>query len=195
MSDRDSDAKYEQNSNDHRSVMRFADYVDRISGPAPSNDLYLVANNHFFERPETMSLLDDFEIPTEYFDPAHVNGQVFFWFGPGGTVTPLHHDVVNVLFVQMYGRKRITLIPSLQTHRMSNQVSVYSEVDLNGDKSQHPQFDGATRFEVLVEPGEALLIPVGWWHHVEALDTSISLSLTNFVYPNNYEWQHPEIVR
>ena len=52
-----------------------------------------------------MSLLDDFEIPTEYFDPAHVNGQVFFWFGPGGTVTPLHHDVVNVLFVQMYGRK------------------------------------------------------------------------------------------
>jgi hypothetical protein len=195
MSERESDEKYEQNCEQHKSVMRFGDYIDRISGPAPSNDLYLVANNHFFERPETSGLLADFEIPTEYLDPQRIAGEVFFWFGPAGTVTPLHHDVLNVLFIQMLGRKRITLIPSLQAHRMYNHVGVYSEVDLRGDREAHPLFDGTSRIEVCMEPGEALLIPVGWWHHVEALDTSISLSLTNFVFPNTYQWQHPEIVR
>jgi len=38
---------------------------------------------------------------------------------------------------------------------------------------------------VIVEEGDALLIPVGWWHSVEALTTSISLTLSNLRVPAN----------
>jgi mannose-6-phosphate isomerase-like protein (cupin superfamily) len=46
---------------------------------------------------------------------------------------------------------------------------------------------------VNVGPGQALFIPVGWWHCVEALETSISMSFTNFVWPNTYTWHHPDL--
>ena len=42
-------------------------------------------------------------------------------------------------------------------------------------------------------PGEVLFVPVGWWHHVRALDWSITLSLTNFVFPNRYKWAIPQM--
>ena len=35
----------------------------------------------------------------------------------------------------------------------------------------------ATVVEVVVGPGEGLLIPAGWWHSVEALSTSFSTSV------------------
>jgi ribosomal protein L16 Arg81 hydroxylase len=196
MCDREADDKYEQNAEKHKRTMRFGEYIDRVCRTGTSNDLYLVANNHFFEQPDTGGLWNDVRTPTEYLDDAATRGKTFFWFGPAGTVTPLHHDVVNVLFVQLYGRKGVTLIPSLQTHRTYNDVGVYSRVDLRADAPRaHPLFAETCRMEVCVEPGDALLIPVGWWHHVEALDVSISVSMTNFVFPNDYRWNHPEIRR
>ncbi len=194
QSGRESDDHYERNSPEHKSRMTFGEYIDRVSAAGQGNDLYLTANNHFFERAETAPLLEDFTIPDEYVDAESPPGTVFFWFGPAGTVTPLHHDVANVLFVQMLGRKRISLLPALQTHRLYNSVGVFSDVDLlQPDPERHPRFSAATRLDVVVEPGEALFIPVGWWHHVEALDMSISLSFTSFPFPNNYAWQHPQL--
>jgi hypothetical protein len=196
QSGRDRDEQYELHSNLHKSQMSFGDYIDRIQSGGVGNDLYLTANNHFFEREDTAVLLNDFTMPTEYLDPDPAPGTFFFWFGPGGTVTPFHHDVCNVLFVQVIGRKRIVLIPALQTHRLYNDVGVYSSVDLlRPDYDRFPRFQETTPIEVVVEPGETLFIPVGWWHYVEALDTSVSLSFTNFVFPNGYDWEHPQIDR
>jgi Cupin-like domain len=190
---RDNDELYELRSDWHKRVMTFGEFVDRITVAGAGNDLYLTANNHFFERADTATLLSDFTPPAEYLDPAAQPGTMFLWFGPAGTITPLHHDVVNVLFVQVQGRKRITLIPAREMPRVYNGVGVYSEVDAtNPDLARFPRYAEATRLEVVLQPGESLFIPVGWFHTVEALDLSVSLSFTGFVFPNSYSWQHPE---
>ena len=46
--------------------------------------------------------------------------------------------------------------------------------------------------DILLEPGEALFIPIGWWHQVEALDFSVSMTYTNFLWPNQGYLEHPQ---
>jgi hypothetical protein len=165
-----------------------------VQGGGANNDYYLVANNDFFSRSEMMPLLDDLRMPPEYLNLSDVGGKVFFWFGPSGTVTPLHHDVMNVLFAQVYGRKRFLLISPDQTHRIYNRIGVYSEVDPEDpDYDRFPLFRQVKVTSVVLGAGEALFLPVGWWHHVRSLDVSISVSFINFVFLNHYEWNNPSI--
>ena len=42
-----------------------------------------------------------------------------------------------------------------------------------------------------MQPGEALFIPAGWWHQVDALDPSISVTILDFTFTNDYGWYRP----
>jgi mannose-6-phosphate isomerase-like protein (cupin superfamily) len=39
---------------------------------------------------------------------------------------------------------------------------------------------GVPVIDIVLEPGECVFLPLGWWHWVKSLDVSISLSFTNF---------------
>jgi ribosomal protein L16 Arg81 hydroxylase len=196
MAGRDADARYEINSEAHKTTMLFSEYIERITREGAGNDCYLVANNNLLRRKSMRRLLGDIEMFPEYLDPEQADGGVFFWFGPAATVTPLHHDTMNVLLAQVSGRKRVTLIPSWQIQHVYNDIGVYSEVDCEDpDCAKFPAFESAQVRNLVLEPGEALFIPVGWWHHVRALDLSVSVSFTNFLFPNHYGWNQPYIQR
>jgi hypothetical protein len=192
MTGRTDDPRYEQNSEQHKTSMRFADYLAHVGRKDPSNEMYLVANNHLLELPAAKPLWEDFDSPAAYLDARDETGRVFFWLGPAGTVTPLHHDVMNVLLTQVCGRKRVILVSPTRTHCVYNDLSVYSKVNAaDPDLERHPAFRDAHPVEVILNPGDALFIPVGWWHYVEALDQSTSVSFTNFRWSNDFEWFHP----
>jgi ribosomal protein L16 Arg81 hydroxylase len=196
MSGRESDPRYEVNSTAHKTTCRFAEYVDMVSGSVRTNDFYLVANNNLLAREGMKCLYEDIVAFPEYMDPESRDGCVFFWFGPAGTVTPLHHDLLNIFMAQVRGRKRITLIAPDQTPSLYNDTSVFSEVDpVNPDYETFPLFRDVKATTFVLRPGEALFIPVGWWHHVEALDLSITVSMSNFLFPNDYKWKLPDIPR
>jgi hypothetical protein len=193
MSGRESDPNYEINSDKHRFLMPFDEYVAKVESVSRSNDIYLVANNRLLSSAAALPLWSDFELDGRYLRPDPERSSAFLWFGPAGTVTPLHHDAVNVLFNQVDGWKHFILIPALEIHRVYNSVGVYSDVDpLDYDPARHPMFSDVQQIQVDVGPGQSLFIPAGWWHHVEATERSISISFTNFVFPNDFVWHNPD---
>ncbi len=194
MGEREADSEYELNSEAHRRTMDFVDYVSYIRTVGESNDIYMVANNGFLSQPGAQELCAELEPLPSILERDLFLGRAFLWLGPRGTITPLHHDTMNVMLAQIAGRKRITLIPPTQTHLMYNHVGVYSKVDIEQwDATAFPRFAEATPLVTDLMAGEALFIPVGWWHHVRSLDESLSVSFTNFIWPNDFEhlWRHP----
>src|SRR5262249_45920199 len=100
------------------------------------------------------------------------------------------------LLVQIVGRKRVILVPSAQLPLVYNDIGVFSEGDAERpDLARHPLFAGADPVEVTLHAGDALFIPVGWWHHVRSLGISIAPSFTNFAFPNDCAWQRPRLKR
>ncbi|CAN1210159.1 cupin-like domain-containing protein [Tumidithrix helvetica PCC 7403] len=193
---RNSDPIHEINVDLHRTKFLMRDYVDLIVNSDPTNDFYMVANNRNIEREGMKSLVDQIEFFPEYLDPHNTEGNFFFWLGPAGTITPLHQDTANIFMAQVYGRKHWKMIPPYYNHLIYNYRGVFSEVNLdNPDYDRHPLFKQVKTIDVVVEPGEVIFIPVAWWHYVRSLDISISLSFTNFIFPNQYQWNFPDIRR
>jgi hypothetical protein len=174
---RDSDPFYEQNQKFHRKEVRFGDFLDRLERTDSSNDFYMTAGNMGSHRVALSQLFDDAEninIRNEYFEfPAEGS----LWIGPKGTVTPLHFDMINNFFCQISGSKRVRLVPSWSMPWVYNDYHVYSDVDAaSPDFDQHPLFSNVTMYDFVVYPGEVLFIPLGWWHHLESLEPTVSLT-------------------
>jgi len=190
MTGRDADPHYERYARKHRTELRFADYVDMVYSGRATNDYHMVASNGFLQRPGAQPFLADLTAFPEYLRPATDGRQCFLWFGPAGTVTPLHHDTSNILLAQVKGRKRVRLVPAAQWQHVYNSSGVFSDVDCERpDLVRYPRFRQATVIDLVIEPGEVLFVPVGWWHHVRALDVSMTISFTNFVFPNHFTWE------
>jgi hypothetical protein len=186
MAGREEDPRYEFNLDAHRPDLPFSEYVDLVRAKPASNDMYMVANNHLFEGPAGEPLWEDIRLDTRYLSPVRAPQQTFFWFGPSGTITPLH----------VIGRKRFTMISPMMTHRLGNDEGVFTDLDpTKPDLDRFPRYEGVARLEVEVGPGDALFIPVGWWHRVESLDVSVSVTFASFVFPNTYSWFEPSIHR
>ncbi len=196
QTNRHSNRRYELEVDRHRTTMTLREYADLVLAGGETNDYYMVANNGNLDRPELRPLLDDICWFEGIHDPTCEKGKVFFWFGPAGTVTPLHHDPSNLFMAQIYGRKLWRMIPPYFTHKIYNYVGVFSEVDLEQpDLERYPLFREIPIIETVLHPGEAIFVPVGWWHHVRGLDVTLSLSFTNLTFPNHYEWNYPHVQR
>lgn len=111
-----------------------------------------------------------------YFDKM---GPPRFWLGPAGTVTPLHCDYDDNIFAQIWGRKRIFLSPphheAFLYPKEANAILFGSPFDPEApDFERFPLARQATMIECLVEPGDMLYVPAGWYHQVRALTFSLS---------------------
>ena len=176
--ERERDPAYELAKDDHRRLVRFAGLIDWLRRDEASNDIYLTAYNSGTNAAELAPLWDDLAPLPLLADSGHRQG--FFWLGPRGTLTPWHHDLTNNLLVQVLGRKRVRLAPPWASERMKNSHHCFSDW---GNEALQPGLGDAERppvIEVVLGPGEAIFLPVGWWHQVEALDLSASMGFTAF---------------
>lgn len=146
----------------------------------PNRRYYLSQQRIATEFPE---LLSDFSVPS-----FCVNGrtcEAFLWFGQAGTHTPLHYDIAHNCLVQVLGHKRVRLFaptdlpylyapPPASGH--ASHVSRIPDID-DVDPVEFPLFERASPYECVMEPGDVLFMPAGWWHDVRTLQqTSISVN-------------------
>jgi len=84
---------------------------------------------------------------------------------------------------QIYGRKRWILHPPELSHAL-----YYGKVDpFFPDLQQYPRYEAAIkkRFDVVVEAGEVMWWPSGWWHTTHSLEDGIGLA-RNLLDEHNY---------
>ena len=102
------------------------------------------------------------------------------WFGPEGTVSPLHHDQYQNLFCQVYGFKRFILFDrnaemNAHPHHLLENTSQI-DVECPQVSQQFPGYVERKAWSVDLGPGDVLYIPTHWWHHVRSLSISLSVS-------------------
>lgn len=186
QANRNADADYEMNSQKLKKDMTFGEFVDIAESGVETNDFYMTANNSGKNKAALRPLWDDIRFP-EYLDPDHANGDGFFWYGPAGIVTPIHHDLTNNFMAQVRGRKHIKIIAPYESADVYNTRHCFSPVDIMGpDYDQFPAMRDVTIIDVVIGPGDLFFLPVGWWHGVRGLDISITMTFTNFVYENDF---------
>jgi hypothetical protein len=160
--------------------------------PAPdaagASPLYL-AWNVFGLHPE---LLDDIELSPKFVEDllpllpsglrAALNGTRYFaaglMIGGRGAQIGLHYDVLrsHAYLAQVIGKKKCVLFSP------DDSAAIYMGA-VNPDAPDFEKFPllcNATAYECTLGPGELLFMPSRWWHHVVALEKSITVNYNFF---------------
>jgi hypothetical protein len=98
--------------------------------------------------------------------------------GPEGAKTHLHVDFLHShgSLAQIVGSKLCLLFSPSDSDFLYN-----GDVDPeHPDLQRFPLFENATAFCCTLNPGELLLIPNGWWHHVSNVQKSITVAYNFF---------------
>ncbi|XP_044959895.1 lysine-specific demethylase JMJ30-like isoform X3 [Hordeum vulgare subsp. vulgare] len=119
-------------------LITFSQFLERMSSPDCSGNLTYLAQHPLFD--QIKELREDIVVPEYCYAGGGELQSLNAWFGPHGTVTPLHHDPHHNLFAQ---------------------------VDLdNIDVKEFPRTEDLEFMDNILEEGDLLYIPPKWWHYM-----------------------------
>lgn len=176
--DRASDPLFEINSHAHKCRVKFRDFV-RALDRGPDNDVYMTAQNAAANTSALAGLWNEVGPLPVWLrnDPR----EGFFWLGRD-TTTALHHDETNNLLCQVFGIRHIRMFPHDQIDKLDYWRGVHTRINWVTDEMIAER--GLVHQDIILLPGQALFIPIGWWHCVRTTGMSCMISYTNFVFPN-----------
>jgi hypothetical protein len=152
----------------------FAEFLNGLTGGENRYRLFLF--NLFKIAPE---LREDLKFPS--IKTFFIKQLPFTFFGSKGSVTRIHQDMdfSNVFLFQIHGRKKVILFsPDYSELLYRLPFNVHTEVDITKpDYEKYPGLRYVTGTEYLLEPGDLLFIPAGWWHHIEYPEGGYSMSI------------------
>ncbi len=160
----------------------FGEYIDMIrKGPA----VWRIFLFNIFEH--APQLTEDFTWP-EHLMKGFVKKYPMLFVGGETSITHMHFDIdlSHILHTQFLGRKRVLLFPYEEQHKLYRKpFEVLSLADFShyyqpGDTPDYNTFPAlklAKGYEVILEHGETLFMPAGYWHHMEYLESGFAMSL------------------
>jgi len=155
-------------------TISLGDYIDLVM--RTSQDLRMFLYNIKSEIPE---LVDDIIFP-RLVDGLSRNF-VFMFFGCKGSITQMHFDIdmSHVFHTVIHGKKTVYLFPYEQEknlHRYPFTCRSYVNIE-QPDLVRFPRMKNLQGFRVVIEAGETLYIPGGYWHHFVYDEPGYSVSL------------------
>lgn len=160
----------------------FGEYIDMISkGPAGWR-IFLF--NIFDHAPQ---LIEDFTWP-EHLMKGFVKKYPMLFTGGATSITHMHFDIdlSHILHTQFVGRKRVLMFPHDEQHKLYRKpfevlsladFSHYYEGNGTPDYNSFPALKLAQGYDFILEHGDTLFMPSGYWHHMEYLDSGFAMSL------------------
>ncbi|MBF8681105.1 cupin-like domain-containing protein [Pseudomonas fulva] len=154
-----------------------ADFIASLDTPAkPGETPAYMGNNIVPEKLLALIRFPDYFERSRYIAPR-------IWIGPKGTLTPLHRDDTDNLFAQVWGQKSFILAaphhrPALGTWSTSPKGGL-DGCDFNPDAADYQRFPAARDvpfLRVVLQAGDLLFLPEGWFHQVESVSTSLSVN-------------------
>jgi hypothetical protein len=160
--------------------MKFKDYVNTLVSDEPST-LRMFLFNMFKARPE---LRKDFPCPKIL---RGILGRIgFMFFGAKGIKVRIHQDIdmSNVILTQFFGRKKVVLVaPEFSPLLYKLPYNTHSLIDLdNPDYKKYPGLRFIETYECVLEPGDSLYMPSGYWHYITYLDGGFAVSYRKMAY-------------
>jgi hypothetical protein len=183
------DPNFEREKEEHRRKAPFDAFMESIMNPSSGNDAYITAFNSERNYDALSVLHEDLAFFDKFLDPAAPQPNGMMWIGPRGTFTALHHDLTNNLIAQIVGRKRLKILPASEVGLLHNDTHVFSRIsnleDPPGDLVGHSRLAGARVYQLTLEAGEVLFMPLAWWHQATSETFSVTLTYTNFLWANS----------
>lgn len=159
----------------------FGEYIDMISAGPAGWRIFLF--NIFDHAPQ---LTQDFTWP-DHLMKGFVKKYPMLFTGGATSITHMHFDIdmSHILHTQFAGRKRVLLFPFAEQHKLYRKpFEVLSLADFShyheaGKPDYHnfPALKLAQGYEIILEHGDTLFMPAGYWHHMEYLDSGFAMSL------------------
>ena len=153
--------------------MKFGEYLDLIT--TQPTDLRIFLFNIFKHLPD---LKNDFGFPP--ITNNYIKGLPFMFFGGANSVVRMHQDMdmSNVFLTQLHGQKRVILFPPEYRKLLYRYpMNVHSGVDiLNPDYDKYPALEFVKGMHCILNHGETLFMPSGYWHHITYLEGGFALS-------------------
>ncbi|MEO5966877.1 MAG: cupin-like domain-containing protein [Ferruginibacter sp.] len=159
--------------------MKFGEYLERAqAGPL---DLRIFLFNIFQHAPQ---LTKDFIWPDEYIS-GFIKKFPMLFVGGQGAVTHIHFDIdmSHILHTQFTGKKRVLLFPFEEQHKLYRKpwevlsLANFENYNTNFDYEKFPATKMAKGYELILERGDTLFMPAGYWHHMEYIEAGYSMSL------------------
>jgi hypothetical protein len=164
--------------------VRLRDFIEELQICGPFGP-YLTPAGGATDGP-LLSILNGFEPLPGILASRWTSTNAVFWMAPRGASTRLHADWTNVMVIPLIGARRIILIPPKEGALVCHgEGSARTVVDpIRPDPERFPLFREATPREAIVAPGQALFIPVSWWHYLESIEPTLSLTAGEFLLSN-----------
>lgn len=167
--------------------MPFRDYLNSITRPEPSS-LRMFLFNMYKVKPE---LRKDFPCPSLM---RGLMGRVgFMFFGAKGIKVRIHQDMdfSNVLLTQFEGRKKVVLVdPRYSALLYKLPFNTHSLIDMdNPDYERYPALRHVEMLSCVLEPGDSLFMPSGYWHFITYLDGGFAVSHRRLAINFRWAWQ------